>query len=107
MKTITKSHAEKLEPIKLKMNKMLSNDPRRKPLDRDYEFLVSQWKSKIENIGAQVTGLWQVEFDLGEGCLAWRYPELNLSYFRVHGDSFKERVKLQHYIEEMDPDWAN
>lgn len=106
IKSVTQAHAAELAPLQARLNKMLSNDIRRAVLEREFEVIVSRWKSKIENVGAAVSGLWQVEFDLGEGCLAWRFPELGLTHFKVHGTVFAERVKLIDYIEEYDPDWA-
>ena len=106
VKTITKSYQRKLAPIQARLNKMLSNDPRRAAIENDYEQLVSQWKLKIEQLGALVGGLWVIEFNVGEAVLCWRYPELSLSFVRVHGQPFSKRVKLALYIEETDPDWV-
>ena len=106
VKSVTKTYAAELAPLQAKLNKMLSNDIRRSVLEDEYEEIVSQWRCKIANVGAGVTGLWQVEFDLGDGCLAWRFPELGLTHFKPHGMAFSVRVKLADYIEECDPDWA-
>ena len=107
VKKITVRSDAQLSPVQDRLNKMLANDPRRTSHERSYEKIVSQWKQKIERLGAITTGLWIVEFDLGNGCLSWRYPELSLAYFREHGKSFAERIKLDDYIEENDPDWAH
>jgi len=103
---LTSSQREALMPIQERLNKMLANDPRRKVFERDYEVVVSHWRNKVELLGARVSGLWTVEFDVGGGSLCWRYPELSLNYFRAGGASFSERVKLSDYIDEIDPDWA-
>ena len=107
VKKITGISNEQLSPVQDRLNRMLSNDPRRIKYEHDYQMIVSRWKKKIERLGVQTTGLWVVEFDLGNGCLAWRYPELSLAYFREHGKTFAERIKLADYIEENDPDWAH
>ncbi len=104
---ITKRHHQQLTPIQVRLQKLLANDPRRRVPERDFEAIVSQWKQKVERLGATVTGLWMVEFSLGEGALAWRFPELRLGHFKEHGMSFDERIKLADYIEENDPDWAH
>lgn len=103
---VTKRYCLQLIPIQERMNNMLANDPRRKVYEKEYELLVSQWCAKIVQLGARVSALWTVEFDVGEGCLCWRYPELGLNYFRKHGAAFSERVKLRDYIEEYDPEWV-
>lgn len=107
VQTITKQHQLELAPIQLRLNKMLSNDPRRNSIEAEYEQVVDRWRSKIEKLGATVYGLWVVEFDVGEGVLSWRHPELKLSHFRAKTEDFASRVKLKDYIEAHDPDWAH
>jgi hypothetical protein len=106
VQSITQKHRQELAPIQERLQRMLSNDPRRHALEQNYESVVRRWRTKIEQLGASVSGLWIVEFNVGEGCLSWRHPELSLNYFRSHGDSFSEREVLQDYIEANDPDWA-
>lgn len=106
VQTVTQKHQMQLNPVQDRLNRMLSNDPRRNPIEQEYEQIVSQWKSKIEKLGATVHGLWVVEFNVGEGVLCWRYPELSLNYFRANGGDFASRVKIKGYIEAYDPDWA-
>ena len=107
IKAITESHFEKLKPIQSRLNLMLSNDPRRSLIETEYEQVVSRWRTKVEQLGALVTGLWVVVFDMGDGFLSWKYPELSLSYFVERNADFSQRVKLSSYIEEFDPDWAH
>ena len=107
VQNITHKHQAELAPIQLRLNKMLSNDPRRNVIELEYEQVVNRWRSKIEKLGASVFGLWVVEFDVGEGLLSWRHPELNISYFRATTNDFASRVKLKDYIETHDPDWAH
>ena len=106
VQSITQKHQEELTPIQDRLNKMLSNDPRRNSIEHEYEKIVSRWKAKVEKLGASVHGLWVVEFNVGEGALSWRYPELGLKHFRRNGDGYTNRIKLLDYIEECDPDWA-
>lgn len=106
VRSVTKAQREALVPIQDRLNKMLANDPRRRVFENDFEVVVSLWRDKVALLGARVSGLWVVEFDVGGGSLCWHYPELSLNYFRAHGASFSERVKLRDYIDETDPDWA-
>jgi len=106
VRTITEKHQAKLAPLQARLNKMLSNDPRRISLERDFENIVSQWRAKVELLGVQVAGLWIVEFDVGDGFLCWRYPELSLNYFRALDADFSDRQVINTYVEECDPDWA-
>lgn len=106
VRSITETYQLQLAPIQQRLNMMLSNDPRRSAIETEFEHVVSHWKAKIEQLGPKVYGLWVVEFDVGEGYLSWRYPEVGLNFFRAHGASIADRVRLSQYIEETDPDWA-
>lgn len=106
VQSITTRHHTQLLPIQTRLNKMLSNDLRRSCIEEEYEQVVSVWRTKVEQLGAKVHGLWVVEFNVGEVVLCWRYPELSLNYVRVHGQPFSSRVRLSDYIAERDPDWA-
>lgn len=102
---ITHTHCTKLEPIQVKLDRMLSNDPRRSAIERRFEIEVSAWRGKITRLGLKAAGLWVVEYSVGvEGALSWRYPELDIAYFSNKGNSMRQR--LASYIEENDPDWA-
>ncbi len=105
VQTITKKHQEELAPIQQRLNRMLANDPRRKYVESDFAEIISRWRTKVEQLGVVVTGLWLVGFDVGEGVLSWKYPELSLRYFIAEGEP-EERIKISDYIDEYDPDWA-
>ncbi len=107
VQSITKAHQAQLLPIQDKLNRMLNNDPRRSAIEADYQAVVSRWKFKIEQLGATVCGLWMVNFEVHDGVLSWRHPELTLSYFIAKGNDFSERIKLKTYIEDHDPDWSH
>lgn len=106
IRSITEKHQSVLAPLQARLHKMLSNDPRRSGPEREFEEIVSQWRTKVEQLGVRVSDLWVVEFNVGEGFLCWRYPELSLNYFRPLDASFAQRVIIREYVEECDPDWA-
>ena len=105
VRKITEKHQQELEPIQRRLNLMLANDPRRKAVEAEYSDVVAAWRTKLEQLGVDVAGLWSVGFNVGEGFLSWKYPELTLAFFISH-DAPQERLKLSDYIDEYDPDWA-
>lgn len=105
VQAVTEKHQQQLQPIQERLNRMLSNDPRRKHLEVDFADVVSRWRIKVQQLGVLVTDLWVVGFDVGEGVLSWKYPELSLGFFIAHA-SPEKRLKLSDYIDEYDPDWA-
>jgi len=102
---ITLKHQQKLGPIQNRLERMLSNDPRRKFIEREFAEIISSWRTKLESLGVRTSDLWLVGFDVGEGLLSWKHPELCLSHFVLH-DFPQERLNLSNYINERDPDWA-
>lgn len=104
-KITAQSHAE-LEPVKRRLENMLSTDPRIKSVEREYESVVKRWVSKMERLGLVVKGLWLVDFDTGDGYLCWKFPELKLGHYHDYSSGFSGRRPLQEVIDELDPDWA-
>lgn len=104
VRKVTERHAAELEPLQSRLDRMLSNDPRRVAVEREFERSISIWRGKVARLGGHAAGLWVVEFDVGEGFLSWRYPELQIAYFRSKHDTIRKRLK--DYIDENDPDWA-
>lgn len=106
VQTLTKQYQQKLAPTQTRLNRMLSNDPRRASREQEYEAIVSKWKAKVEQLGPVVKGLWVVEFDVGDGALCWKSPEVGFLFFRPQGEGFSGRVRLREFIRDRDPDWA-
>jgi len=84
IQTVTEKHQQQLKPIQDRLVLMLANDPRRKHLEVQFSEIVSRWRVKVQQLGVSVTDLWVVGFDVGDGVLSWKYPELSLSFFIAH-----------------------
>lgn len=59
------------------------------------EDLVNRWVREMEALGADVKGLWLVDFDNGSGYFCWQYPEDELEHFHTYEDGFAGRTKIQ------------
>ncbi len=70
---------------------VLANDAPRDEAQR----IIGRWADDIIKIGAEVKGIWLVDFDNGSGYYCWQYPEESLQYFHGYDDGFRGRVKLQ------------
>ncbi len=103
---ITRSSYEELEPVRKRLEAMLPTHPDISLVEQDYESVVLQWVGKMERLGLQVKGLWLIDFDTGEGCLCWRFPELKLGYYHGYHEGFAKRKPIDQVVEETDPDWA-
>jgi hypothetical protein len=57
--------------------------------------VTSDWARAMEALGLDVKGLWLVDFDNGNGCYCWRWPETELAYFHGYEEGFSGRVRIQ------------
>ena len=106
LQKITRSAAQELAPLQDQMSSLLDCDPRQEPLRVHFEQIVRKWISQVQRLGLRVSGLWEVGFDMGDGYVCWRHPELRLAYFRYYEESFSLRRPLGQVIEEDQPEWA-
>jgi hypothetical protein len=102
---ITANAVAELAPMQKRLRRMLACDPRIKVVETDYEVIVRCWIGKIERLGLVASGLWWVSFDIGEGYVCWRYPEIRLDYFRGYGERPEDRRKISEICEQYCPDW--
>lgn len=56
---------------------------------------ISRWVRAMEALGVDVKGLWLVDFDNGEGCYCWRWPEERLEFFHGYDEGFEGRIRIQ------------
>lgn len=106
VQTLTKRAYSKLEPIQSNYRRLLSCDPRKKSLAKEYEDIVRGWISYMERLGLVALSLWEVKFDTGDGYLSWIYPEIRIAYFVDSEDPMRVRQSLSDVIEEIAPHWA-
>lgn len=57
--------------------------------------VVREWAREIVSLGAEIKGLWLVDFDSGAGYYCWKYPESSLEYFHGYDEGFAGRLPLQ------------
>jgi len=61
----------------------------------ELEAVVDAWAHEILARGAEIKGLWLVDFDNGSGYYCWRHPETGLMYYHSYEDGFRGRVPIQ------------
>jgi len=57
--------------------------------------IVHDWVESVTSLGAEIKGLWLVDFDSGAGYYCWKYPESRLEYFHGYEEGFIGRLPLQ------------
>jgi hypothetical protein len=61
----------------------------------EIEAAVNTWAREVAARGAEIKGLWLVDFDNGSGYYCWRHPEPGLRYYHSYDDGFRGRVSIQ------------
>jgi hypothetical protein len=56
--------------------------------------VIERWTREMEALGAEVKGLWLIDFDSGAGYYCWRWPEGDF-FFHGYEEGFAGRVPIQ------------
>jgi hypothetical protein len=67
----------------------------RQRVDLALSQLLDRWRREIEALGAEVKGVWLVDFDNGSGYYCWRWPELELDHFHGYDEGADGRTRIQ------------
>lgn len=59
------------------------------------EAALAAWVRDVTATGAEVKGLWLVDFDNGSGYYCWRWPEPRLEFYHSYADGFSGRMRIQ------------
>jgi hypothetical protein len=72
-----------------------ADEASRRAIDERIQAVVSRWAREVEALGAQVKGVWLVDFDNGSGYYCWRWPEPGLDHFHGYDEGFDGRTRIQ------------
>lgn len=67
----------------------------RAALEADLRGHIDHWARSMEALGLEVKGAWLVDFDNGEGCYCWKWPEEELRFFHGYDEGFDGRISIQ------------
>ena len=106
VRKVTRRAVGDFDPVRERYRNLLDCDPRKPQLALQYEKIIRLWMTKMERFGLVARGLWAVDFDTGDGCLSWKYPELRLAFFVDFEDPNMTRRSLSEVLAERLPSWA-
>jgi hypothetical protein len=90
----TRRAVEEVEALEARRD-ALRPGPERAELDGQIEREVQRWAREIEALGANVKGVWLVDFDSGAGYYCWQWPEESLEFFHTYEEGFAGRARIQ------------
>jgi hypothetical protein len=64
-------------------------------VDAEIQSVIERWAGEMEALGAEVKGVWLVDFDTGSGYYCWRWPETALDHFHGYEEGFAGRTRIQ------------
>jgi len=64
-------------------------------IDEEIQAVIERWAAEMEALGAEVKGVWLVDFDTGSGYYCWRWPEHSLDHFHGYDEGFAGRARIQ------------
>ncbi len=94
IRDVTERALEECEPIVARMESLESSDPEYRRLGNALSAIVDRWSTDVRAYGAEVKGLWLVDFDNGEGYYCWQHPEPSVSHFHGYEEGFAGRMKI-------------
>ena len=77
-----------------RLDRLPNGHPDRERLLLALDRVIGDWTSAIQELGAEVKGLWLVDFDTGEGYYCWRYPEAAVQHYHGYDEGFAGRMKI-------------
>lgn len=72
-----------------------AGSPERAAAEERIQQEVSRWAREMEALGADVKGMWLVDFDTGGGYYCWKWPEEKLEFFHTYEEGFDGRARIQ------------
>ena len=69
-----------------------ADEARAEALRARLQSLVESWTEGVQALGAEVKGLWLVDFDSGDGYWCWAWPEAEMSHWHSYEGGFRSRM---------------
>ena len=91
---LTHDAVARSEPLVRQLDALGEDNPLRAPIAASMHEIVEHWSSEVRARGAEVKGLWLVDFDNGEGYYCWCHPESAITHFHGYDDGFAGRMKI-------------
>jgi len=91
IRQMTREAVSEVQTLAERAHGLSSEDPERDRVGRRAQEVVQAWAESVMELGAEVKGLWLVDFDSGDGYWCWKHPEESLEYFHTYDGGFRAR----------------
>lgn len=94
VQALTGAAVEKAEVL-VRQIEALPGGSERRALEERYDQILRAWAAAVMELGAEVKGMWLVDFDSGDGIYyCWQHPEATIEFFHDYGAGFTGRRPL-------------
>lgn len=94
VRRLTDEAVSEVESIARKMRDAEPGGPHYARLDDALHDRIARWALEVEALGAEVKGLWLVDFDNGDGYYCWKHPEPEITHYHGYTEGFAGRMKI-------------
>jgi hypothetical protein len=94
VRDVTDGAVRACEQVVRRMDRLSPDDPEHARLGASLSEIVTRWTADVEAHGAEVKGLWLVDFDNGDGYYCWRHPEAAITHYHGYDEGFAGRMKI-------------
>ena len=94
VRRLTDDAVHEAEALAKQMQKVGPGNAQYERLDESLNARIVRWATDVESLGAEVKGLWLVDFDTGDGYYCWKHPEPVISHYHGYTDGFAGRMKI-------------
>ena len=95
VRSLTAAAVRRVETLSSAVRSREEGEERRTELEETFQVIVTEWARRVRSLGAEVKGLWLVDFDSGDGYYCWRWPEEVLGHFHDSEQGFADRLPVQ------------
>jgi hypothetical protein len=95
VKVATAKAVGEVDGLVREANALPETDPEREAIGERIRGIIEAWAKAMNALGADVKGLWLVDFDSGDGYWCWRHPEESLEYFHGYEEGFAGRRLIE------------
>lgn len=94
LREITEQAADELSRLAQTLQTLEEGDTRRAVVEQEYLDRLNEWAEEVQEAGAEVKGMFLIDFDNGEGYYCWKWPEREVEHFHGYEEGFAGRMRI-------------